>query len=113
MTSNGQEHDPQMLDHFERWWKQHPLHRRAEHDPAVKPLMPLFEDIAKSAWLGALGFVPKGMRDTRLERLEERAQSLRNAIFNARPQPMHHAKAELSALEWAIQLIRAVVGDQK
>lgn len=107
-----QQQDPQMLDHFERWWKQQPINRRAEVDPDLAPQLDMIRDVAQAAWIAALGFVPTAVRDQRLERLEERAQHLRNAIFNARPSPMHHAKGELSALEWAIQFIRASTGDK-
>lgn len=93
--------DTTVEERFERWWATYAIHQRGHASYVIDS----YYNVARAAWLEALGHIPKDHADERIERLEDRAQYLRQKIFNYRPQPMHRAKAELSALEWAIPFV--------
>lgn len=97
--------DMALSEHFERWWRHHPLQRQASLDDDLASMLPGYEQIARSAWNNALGMVPTATRDDRIERLQRRCGFLRNRIFNNRPLECGHDKGELAALEWAISIV--------
>jgi hypothetical protein len=89
---------------FGRWWAKHRIHQHGLTDAQLDS----YHALAFAAWRQASGDIDRSHRDERIERLEERAQYLRNKIFNNRPAESARAKAELSALEWVIGVVLRV-----